>query len=103
MKEEKAPELLDMLIASSQYGTDMERYKDFREVFFGSEQGQRVFKEILGMGYMLNTTVKYNKYGVDTNATLITTGERKLALLIHKTATHEPAMAPPKRQTKKRR
>jgi len=96
------PDDFELLERQSQYPDNISRYKDFSQLFFSTEQGIRVFKEILGMGYMLNDPVKYNKYGVDENATLISTGERKLALMIHKTATVEPPPPPPS-TTKSRR
>mgnify|MGYP007032458299 CR=1 FL=1 len=89
------PENYDLLERASQYGDNISRYKDFSNLFFGTPQGLRVFKEILGMGYMLNDPIKYNKYGVDDKATLISTGERKLALAIHKVTTVEPPPPPP--------
>lgn len=89
------PDDYDLFARASQYDNNVERYKDFSQLFFGSAQGIKVFKEILGMGYMLNDPIKYNKYGVDQHATLISTGERKLALAIHKTATTEPPPPPP--------
>ena len=88
---------------TSQFESDMARYKAFREVFLGTELGTKVFKEILGMGYMMNNTEKYSTGGVDVHATLITTGERKFALKIHSTTMKEPQVQPPKMQTRKRR
>ena len=95
------PDDYDLFARASQYDNNVERYKDFSQLFFGSAQGIKVFKEILGMGYMLNDPIKYNKFGVDQHATLIST-ERKLALAIHKTATVEPPPPPPT-TTKSRR
>ena len=93
---------LDMFERVSQYETNLERYQDFKEVFFSTPQGEKVLREILGMGYILNDTTKFNKYGVDQAATLISTGERKLALAIHKIATVEPPPPPPAKQTTRR-
>lgn len=93
---------LDLLTRTSSYEDAITRHQDFKEVFLGSPQGIRVFKEILGMGYLLNDNVKFNKYGVDANATFISTGERKLALAIHRTATVVPPPPPPTKQTKRR-
>jgi hypothetical protein len=96
------PDEMDLLTRVSQYDSDMARFKDFQALFFGTETGKKVIREILGMGYMLNDNVKYNKYGVDTNATLISTGERKLALAIHRIATVEPKVSPPRKQVTRR-
>jgi hypothetical protein len=93
---------LDIFERESQYASNVERYQDFKNLFFSTPQGEKVLREILGMGYILNDTIKYNKYGVDQNATLISTGERKLALAIHKLATVEPPPPPPTKQTTRR-
>ena len=95
-------ELFDQFKRVTQYSSDVERYQDFRELFLGSEIGRRVFNEILGMGYMANDTTKFNTHGVDPNATLISTGERKLALMIHKLAMVEPPAPPPSTQKTRR-
>ena len=95
-------ELFDQFKKITQYQSDIERYQDFRELFLGSELGRRVFNEILGMGYMAHDSTKYNKYGVDQTATLIATGERKLALMIHKVTMLEPPTAlPPTQKTRR--
>ena len=95
-------ELFDQFKRVTQYNSDVERYQDFRELFLGSEIGRRVFNEILGMGYMANDTTKFNTNGVDPNATLISTGERKLALSIHKLVMVEPPAPPPPTQKTRR-
>ena len=92
--------LFDKFIRTTQYATDLDRYKDFRTVFLDTEPGRRVFNEILGMGYMAHDPIKYNKAGVDVNATLIATGERKMALAIHRLTMVEPH--PPHLKPKKR-
>tara|TARA_R110000744_G_scaffold70257_1_gene142168 strand:+ start:597 stop:923 length:327 start_codon:yes stop_codon:yes gene_type:complete len=95
-------ELFDQFKRRTQYNSDLERYQDFRELFLGSEIGKRVFNEILGMGYMANDTTKFNTNGVDPNATLISTGERKLALSIHKLVMVAPSAPPPPTQKTRR-
>tara|TARA_R110002096_G_scaffold26787_1_gene82505 strand:- start:127 stop:453 length:327 start_codon:yes stop_codon:yes gene_type:complete len=95
-------ELFDQFKRRTQYNSDLERYQDFRELFLGSEIGKRVFNEILGMGYMANDTTKFNTHGVDPNATLISTGERKLALSIHKLVMVAPSAPPPPTQKTRR-
>ena len=95
-------ELFDQFKRVTQYSSDVERYQDFRELFLGSEIGRRVFNEILGMGYMANDTTKFNTNGVDPNATLISTGERKLALSIHKLVMVAPSAPPPPTQKTRR-
>ena len=95
-------ELFDQFKRVTQYSSDLERHQEFRELFLGSEIGRRVFNEILGMGYMANDTTKFNTNGVDPNATLISTGERKLALSIHKLVMVEPPAPPPPTQKTRR-
>jgi hypothetical protein len=95
-------ELFDQFKRVTQYSSDLERHQEFRELFLGSEIGRRVFNEILGMGYMANDTTKFNTNGVDPNATLISTGERKLALNIHKLVMVEPSAPPPPTQKTRR-
>ena len=94
--------LFDQFMRTTQYATDLDRYKDFRTVFLDTEPGRRVFNEILGMGYMAHAPIKYNKAGVDVNATLIATGERKMALAIHRLTMVEPPPPPPKTQKTRR-
>ena len=94
---------LDMFEGASQYTSVEERHQDFKMLFTSTPTGEKLFREILGMGYILNDTTKFNKYGVDTNATLISTGERKLALTIHKIVTVEPPPPPPDKQITRRR
>lgn len=105
IRKNKATEpdnLFDKFKRTTQYETDLQRYQDFRGLFLDTEQGQRVFNEILGMGYMAHDPIKYNKAGVDVNATLIATGERKMALAIHRMATVEPPKPPPIKQITRR-
>jgi len=104
-KVNKATELdnlFDKFMRTTQYATDLDRYSDFKSLFLATEQGRRVFNEILGMGYMAHDPIKYNKAGVDVNATLIATGERKMALAIHRLTMIEPPPPPPKTQKTRR-
>jgi hypothetical protein len=94
--------LFDKFMRTTQYATDLDRYSDFKSLFLATEQGRRVFNEILGMGYMAHDPIKYNKAGVDVNATLIATGERKMALAIHRLTMIEPPPPPPKTQKTRR-
>ena len=94
--------LFDKFMRTTQYATELDRYSDFRSLFLDTEQGRRVFNEILGMGYMPHDPIKYNKAGVDVNATLIATGERKMALAIHRLTMIEPPPPPPKTQKTRR-
>ena len=95
------PDDVDLFTRTSQYTDAMDRHRDFKMLFFGSELGLKVFREILGMGYILNDTTKINQHGVDVNATLIATGERRMAMAMHRTATVQPVLNPPTQQTRR--
>jgi len=53
--------LFDKFMRTTQYANDLDRYSDFKSLFLATEQGRRVFNEILGMGYMAHDPIKYNK------------------------------------------
>jgi hypothetical protein len=69
--------------------TAMDRYRDFRAVFLGSDQGKRVLHEILGRGHVLHAGMSF-----DTNRTFFHEGERNVALWIFGTARVEPKALP---------
>ena len=56
-KETEPDNLFDQFMRTTQYATDLDRYKDFRTVFLDTEPGRRVFNEILGMGYMTRLNI----------------------------------------------
>jgi len=74
----------------SLYPTHMDRYRDFRGLFLGSDQGTRVFKEIMLQGRMLtNNAAKGDPY-----ETYLREGRRDLAITIMKLALNEPKDQP---------
>jgi hypothetical protein len=70
----------------------MDRYRDFKAVFLGSDQGKRVLYEILGWGRMFQSSPLIGKF--DTNHTFFHEGERNLALRIFHVARVEPTERP---------
>ena len=72
--------------------TDMDRYRDFRAVFLGSDQGKRVLYEILGWGRMFQSSPLIGKF--ETNHTFFHEGERNLALRIFTASRVEPTERP---------
>jgi len=72
--------------------TEMDRYRDFRAVFLGSDQGKRVLYEILGWGRMFQSSPLIGKF--ETNHTFFHEGERNLALRIFHVARVEPTERP---------
>ena len=73
----------------------MDRYRDFRAVFLGSDQSKRVLYEILEMGHLLASPALIGAY--DTNRTFVACGEQALAGAIFKIVHIEPK-EPPSRQ-----
>ena len=67
----------------------IDRYADFRSVFLGSEQGQRVLYELLSWGGMFRPRRSF-----DTNETFFNEGERNIALKIMTTMNAEPKARP---------
>lgn len=77
--------------------TPEDRYHDFRRVFTGSEEGKRVFREILSWGKLFRPSVIGTP--IDPYAMAIREGERNIALRLLVTVNKEP----PKRQPKAKR
>lgn len=80
--------------APGQY-TPMDRYRDFRKVFMGSEDGQRVFREILSWGHMFK--ISFDK---DPGLLAFKEGERNMALRLIMTVSAEPKSRPTKAKSK---
>lgn len=66
----------------------MDRYRDFRHLFLGSEQGKRVLFEILLWGHITRPSAPLAKF--ETNETMFLDGERSLAVKIMTTMNAEP-------------
>lgn len=96
MSDEKT---LDMLanLPSSQGYLPKDRFLDFRRVFTGSDEGKRVFVEILSWGHMLRPSVLASP--IDPYLTHMRDGERNIALRLLATVNNEPK-EPPKKATR---
>lgn len=79
--------------------TAMDKYRDFRRVFLGSEEGQRVLCEILSWGHLFSTPA----FGrpVDSYAMAISTGEENIARRLLVTINREPKERPKRANTTK--
>jgi len=86
----------DLRKAQSGRYTRMERYKDFRAVFMGSDAGKRVLWQILRWGKMFGTVAQPN----NPHMTYFRDGERNIGLRIMHTMNAEPAEQPTKVITK---
>ena len=65
-----------------------DRFHDFRRLFTGSAEGQRVLAEILSWGHMLQPSSFGNP--IDPYLLAIFEGERNLALRLFATINNEP-------------
>jgi hypothetical protein len=72
--------------------TAMDRYRDFRAVLLGSDQGKRVLYEIMSKGHMFASSAALGRH--DANKTFFHEGERNLALMIFGFARAEPKAKP---------
>jgi hypothetical protein len=91
-KETLRPEAFFVELASvyPEKYNKMDRYREFRSVFLGSEQGKRVLYEILSWGGMLRPSSR----NFDTNETFFHEGERNIALKIMTIMNAEPKQRP---------
>ena len=72
--------------------TETERYKDFRQLFMGSDQGKRVLYQILGWGHMFRSSAALALH--DPYRTQFHDGERNLTLRIFNAVHVEPKDKP---------
>ena len=90
-------EMLNQLALQRNSGrTDLDRYRDFRELFRGSELGKRVLHDILYWGHLHQSTAVIG----DSHEAYKRDGERKMALKIWFRSISEPSVKPQKQQTK---
>lgn len=80
-------EILRSLPVTQGY-TPEQRYQDFRQLFMGSVQGQRVLREILSWGKVFRPAV--NTSPIDPYAVAMREGERNMALRLMVTINVEP-------------
>lgn len=69
--------------------SDMDRFRDFRAVFMGNEQGKRVLRDILEWGHVWQSSM-----APDPNQVMFSEGERNLALKIMAAVHNEPVERP---------
>lgn len=81
--------------------TKLDRYKEFRKVFMGSDEGKRVLSEILGMAKLSGRLVAPFPTEVDEKRMLILEGGRQLAADIIDVITKEPNMDKPTQTRRK--
>ena len=85
--------------AARKTSSDMDKYRDYRQVFLGSEQGLRVLASILADCHFFRTPVQSRP--VDPYATHIAIGERNAAQRLMKTIMEEPKPKPTQREKQK--
>ena len=85
------PEALFAEISHTGY-RDEDRYREFRRVFLGSDEGRRVLYEILSWGHMFQSSV--SRTDIDPNRVMFLEGERNLALKLLATLNAEPTARP---------
>ena len=72
-------------------------YADFRQVFTGSDQGKRVYRELLAWGKMFNSSVSGSP--IDPYKMMIAEGHRNFAIKLMAAVNIEPPEQP-NQQTK---
>lgn len=68
--------------------TPMDRYRDFRAVFLGTDQGKRVLYDILRRANLMLPSALLAKF--DPHKAFYLDGEKSLAAWINKTTREEP-------------
>ena len=82
--------LVELSTAQTAGRTAMDRYRDFREVFLGSDAGRRVLHDILAMGKVFMTSFRKG----DPHLLFAQEGRRSMAVQILKTVREEPQERP---------
>jgi hypothetical protein len=80
--------------------TKMDRYRDFRRLFLGTEEGKRVLYELMGWGKLYGA-IPANREQQDRDI-FVMLGERNLVLQLLRTINLEPKMNPPKKAVSKK-
>lgn len=76
-----------------------DRYNDFRQVFTGSDQGKRVYRELVAWGRIFNTSVQGSP--IDPFKVMAAEGHRSYAIKLIAAVSIEPPEQP-KNANKKR-
>ena len=88
------PDFFDELgyLPISEAYTPQDRYHDFRRLFMGSDEGKRVFREMLSWGRLFRTAAHGTP--IDPLQLAIREGERNFALRLLNTVYNEPQQQP---------
>jgi len=101
MAAKKKPDLLQLLaeIPAHKTYSPEEKYHDFRQLFMGTEQGKRVYAEILSWSHIFQSNVS-GAGTIDVNRTLVREGERNIGLKLLGAVNVEPPLTPQKQRSK---
>lgn len=93
-------EFLDIFsdVAIKEGYSALDRYRDFRDVFLGSDSGRRVLKQIMTWSHLAAPHAAGTP--VDEKKILISEGQRNLALTIMATLLKEPEAKPEKQNVR---
>ena len=69
-----------------------DRYADFRQIFMGSDQGKRVYRQLLAWGGLFSTTITSGT--IDPNKMMVSEGMRNFAIKLMAAVTIEPKEKP---------
>jgi hypothetical protein len=79
--------------------TTLDRYRDFRAVFLGSDQGKRVLHQILDLCHVFEPSID-PQAPIDPLMTHARDGERTAALAVLRILAEEPAARPSRANSK---
>ena len=93
-------ELLDSLseLPISDNYSPKERYNDFRQVFMGSDQGKRVYRELLSWGKLFNTSSHGSP--IDPYRMAMADGHRNYSIRLMAAVNVDPPEQPTKARKK---
>jgi uracil-DNA glycosylase len=89
-------ELMDSLeeLPSTENYSSKDRFTDFRQVFTGTEQGKRVYRELLSWGGLFNSSVRGTP--IDPLRVMMDAGQRNFATKLMAAVNIEPPEKPTK-------
>lgn len=90
---------LEALIPNKEEYLPRDKYHDFRKIFTGTPEGERVFREILAWGRMFKPSIVASP--VDPYMMAMKAGERNMALRLLYTVNNEPSELPTNTTRKK--
>jgi len=95
MNQRELIETLDNSFHTIDGRTKLDRYRDFRKVFLGSDEGKRVLHDILGLAKLSAPIAPPFPEKIDTNRMMVLEGGRELAVKIIEVVLKEPNMEKP--------